>query len=87
MINFSSFADELIKIAQTPDVGHLAHPKRRNILRGVSAAAGAGLGLKGALETARKMGPRGRVAAGIVGATLGGLGGERVGKGLHRALG
>lgn len=86
MIDFSAFADELVKIAQ-PNVQHAMKPGRRKALKAMGAIGGATAGGAGGLALTRAAGPKGRAAGLVGGALLSGLGGERIGGGLHRALG
>jgi hypothetical protein len=86
MINFRSFREEFVKIAEA-NVQHAYKGKRRKIIKGVGAAGGAGAGAAAGSSLARTLGRRARIAAALGGAALGGLGGRDVGGGLHRALG
>lgn len=86
MINFSSFVDELVKIAQ-PNIQHAHKPGRRKALKGAGALGGAIAGGSGGVSLTKSLGPKARIAAGTGGAILGALGGKDVGGGLHRALG
>lgn len=86
MINFSAFADELVKIASKTEEKSVRHG------RGIGGIAGLPLGFGAGMELARrgKMGKPGRFLSAATGGSLGFLAGRAAGgaivKGRHRDL-